>query len=57
MILHSESVKAAIDHGHGAGHKRGGIRDEILDGATQLFRSAETFERGLTDYICSTLRQ
>ncbi len=55
--LHGEGVEAPVYNGYSAGDERGGVRDEILDGAAELFRFAETLERCLADYVCAALSE
>ena len=57
IFLHRKSVEATVDHSDCAGHKAGGIGNEILDGAAKLFGFTETLERSLTDDIGAALGQ
>lgn len=55
--LHGEGVEAAVYYGDGAGDERGGVGNQILDGAAQFLGLAEALERRLAYHVLAALRQ
>lgn len=55
--LHGEGVEAAVYDGDGAGDERGGVGNQILDGAAQFLGIAEALEGRLAYHVLAALRQ
>ena len=55
--LHCEGVEAAVYDGDGAGDERGGVGNQVLDGAAKFLGIDEALEGRLTYHVLATLRQ